>query len=137
MLFRKWHSEEDFAKQNIKRQKEEISKLTISLRDLETKTAKKSAAESTELNAWLETAKLELKDSCKALFIATNDLGDTVVWPHVFARGWKKWMEVKRGESSTNIRTIIEDALLEERECAVEGDHKGSINLYWGQAGAR
>ena len=44
-------------------------------------------------------------------------------------------MEVKRGESSTNIRTIIEDALLEERECAVEGDHKGSINLYWGQAG--
>ena len=25
----------------------------------------------------LETAKLELKDSCKALFLATSDLGDT------------------------------------------------------------
>ena len=40
------HSEDDFAKQNIKCQKEEISKLTILLRDLETKTAKKLAKDS-------------------------------------------------------------------------------------------
>ena len=71
------HSEDDFAKQNLKRQKEEISKLTILLRDLETKTAKKSAAESKELNALLDTAKLELEESCKALFQAKDDLEDT------------------------------------------------------------
>ena len=71
------HSEDDFAKQNLKRQKEEISKLTIALRDLETKTAKKSAAESKELNALLDNAKFELEVSCQALLQATDDHEDT------------------------------------------------------------
>ena len=72
-----WHSEDVFAKQNLKCQKEEISKLTLSLKDLENKTAKNSAAESKELNALLDTAKLELEESCKALFQAKDELEDT------------------------------------------------------------
>ena len=71
------HSEDNFAKQNLKCQKEEISKLTIALRDLETKTAKKSAAESKELNALLDNAKFELEVSCQALLQATDDHEDT------------------------------------------------------------